>query len=348
VTITLNTLLASPDLMPLQLDLGRQRVQFVPLTAGEYRNAAFLDDRTQRKTPRVCHVDLRGLLEHLRCRQLPRPVHYVLHGALCCSTLLARYLEGLSDCFVLKEPFLLTQIAMLRYGASVDGTASRNQIAAEWPSWFDMSTFLLARSYGASDSVVIKVNDLCNALGEDLLARDSRSKILFLQSPLKTFLLSALNSFERRRWVRGRLLVVGCLFARIPFLADVEPSDLSDSEAAAALWLFNCAVCQFMLSGPAAHRVMTLNGEAVADRPRDTLCIAREFFGLGAADAGADLTDIPSSRHAKDISVPYDAHARARDRTKTEAQFGAETEAGIAWAMRTASTWTALCPFPFR
>jgi hypothetical protein len=291
-------------------------------------------------------VDLKELSHHLRARQLSRPVHYIMHGALCCSTLLARYLEGLTDCFVLKEPFLLTQMAMLRYGAGPDSAGSLGH-EDEWKSLFDMSTFLLARSYGAGDSVVIKTNDLCNALGADFLARDSRSKIIFLQSPLKTFVLSTLNSPERRNWVRGRLLVVGKLFASVPFLANVKISDLCDCEAAAALWLFNCAMGQSLLSGPERNRVMTMNGEDIATRPQETLRIARVFFDLASAQSAADLTVPQSSQHAKDSSMAYDADARARARARAEVRFGDEAQSAIAWAIGTAAQWAELCPFPF-
>jgi hypothetical protein len=346
MTIALETLLSTPDLHPLRLDLDRERVCFAALTPDEYRSLPFLDDRMPRQATGAYLIDLRTLARHLSGRPLPRPMHYILHGAHCCSTLLARCLETLTGCFVLKEPYLLTQIAILRDCLAARPPAWETRIADELPGWFKMSTLLLNRAYGAKDTVILKVNDLCNGLGSDLLTRDARSKIIFLQSPLKTFLLSVLKLPERRSWVRGRHQILKAPLAASGLFPDL--ASVSDGEAAAALWLYNCWLCRNLLMGPHASGVLAVSGEAVAENPLDTVTLVADFFGLAVPESGAvqDLIGRESRRHAKATSLPYGAAARKRDRDAAEASYGDEAERAIAWAIRIAPRLTAEGLFP--
>jgi hypothetical protein len=348
MSIALETLLSSPEWLPLRLDLDRERIWFAPLSAEEYRRFAFLDDRMQRQVTGAYLIDLKSLSRHLSSRPLPHPMHYILHGAHCCSTLLARCLETLTGCFVLKEPYLLTQIAILR-----DYLAGRPQgwdarIDSELPDWFKMGTLLLNRTYGADDVVIVKANDLCNGLGPDLLSRDRRSKIIFLQSPLKTFLLSVLKLPGRRSWARERLEILAAPIAASGVLPDLPSAPLADAEAAAALWLYNCWLCRGLITGSDSDRVLTIGGEAVADDPLGTVVRAAEFFGLGSLQSGAvgDLVNLESTRHAKDISLPYSAAERKQDRSAADARFGSEAALGLAWARHMAPDLIEQGPFP--
>ncbi len=59
---------------------------------------------------------------------------YVLHSAFCCSTLPARYLQLIPLCFVLKEPRLLTDMAMAM-PAPVADCKGDTPIGGEWSDW---------------------------------------------------------------------------------------------------------------------------------------------------------------------------------------------------------------------
>ncbi|HYM17497.1 MAG TPA: hypothetical protein VEU06_02935 [Micropepsaceae bacterium] len=350
MTLALEALLSSPDLLPLRLDLDRERVWFAPLTADEYRRSAFLDDRMDRQTQGAYLIDLKSLAEHLRARPLPRPMHYILHGAHCCSTLLARCLQTLGGCFVLKEPYLLTQIAILKDCLSARPPRWKARVDDELPDWFKMSTLLLNRAYGAADTVVVKANDLCNGLGPDLLARDSRSKVIFVQSPLKSFLLSVLKLPGRREWARERLTILAVPLAASGIVDGLSRSSMSDAEAAAALWLYNCLICQNLLAGSQSAHVLALSGEAIAEDPLEATCLAARFLGLDGPEAPAARGQIEfeSTRYAKDTALPYGAAARKLDWAEADAAFGLEAEQGIAWALRVAPGLAASGPFALR
>ena len=349
MTLALERLLSSPDLLPIRLDLDRERIWFAPLMREEYRRSAFLDDRMERQAPGAYLIDLKSLSDLLRARPLPRPMHYILHGAHCCSTLLARCLETLTGCFVLKEPYLLTQIAILKDCLSARPAGWKARVDDELPDWFKMSTLLLNRAYGTADTVIVKANDLCNGLGPDLLVRDSRSKVIFLQSPLKTFLLSVLKLPGRREWARERVTILAAPLAASGLVDGPARSSLSDAEAAAALWLHNCLICERLLSGPDSARVLALSGEAIAEDPVESTGLAARFLGLTVPEASAARRRIAleSTRYAKDTTIPYGADARKLDRAQADAAFGPEAEQGIAWAMRLAPALVR-APFSFR
>jgi len=277
-------------------------------------------------------------------------MHYILHGAHCCSTLLARCLETFTGCFVLKEPYLLTQIAILKDCLSARPAGWKARVDDELPDWFKMSTLLLNRAYGTGDTVIVKTNDLCNGLGPDLLARDSRSKVIFVQSPLKTFLLSVLKLPGRREWVRERVAILAAPLAASGLVKGISDSRLSDAEAAAALWLYNCLICQALLGSPESARVLAMSGEAIAENPVEATCLAAGFLGLTVPEEAAarDRIELESGRNAKDTTLPYGAEARKLDRAQADAAFGAEAEQGVAWAMLVAPTLAANGLFPFR
>jgi hypothetical protein len=82
-------LLRSPDFYPLKMDFDNGTISFVPMSRATYKVATFLDGRIQPASPKRYDIPTAEIPPALN------PVHYIFHAALCCSTLLARYLERL-------------------------------------------------------------------------------------------------------------------------------------------------------------------------------------------------------------------------------------------------------------
>ena len=198
---------SSPDWYPLHIDFPKRLMTFVPMTRECYRNSSFLDrERTLRAGEEVCTVNVDDLLcYYSSITPKQNTIHYILHGAFSCSTLLARYIEQCPASFVLKEPGLLTQVTLLRLQQNANQLEALNGRQENWSKLFSLGLQLLARTYGGDEVVVIKGHDLCNTLAQLLLAHDAQSKMLFLIVPLKTFLISVLSCTERREWMRARL-----------------------------------------------------------------------------------------------------------------------------------------------
>ena len=273
---------SSPDWYPLHIDFSKRLMTFVPMTREVLSQLLFLDrERTLRAGQEVCTVTVDDLLCYYSGITPKRNnLHYILHGAFACSTLLARYIEQCPASFVLKEPWLLTQLTLLRLQQDANQLEALNGGQSNWPQLFSLRLKLLARTYRGDEIVVIKGHDLCNTLAQLLLAYDAQSKMLFLIVPLKTFLISILNSTERREWMRVRLRSLAGGFWRFKILSSVETTALKDAEAAAFLWLLNATFCNELCETFPATRVLAMDGERVADMPDQALSDVVSFFRI--------------------------------------------------------------------
>jgi len=259
------------------------------------------------------------------------PSHSILISAFCCSTLLARLLDRVSGCLVLKEPSVLGQLAMLRYRP---GTAEMQAAReAEWKPWGTLGIRLLTRTFQLGDTVVIKAADVCNTMMDVLLANDSRSKVVLLSVPLRTFVLSVLKSKERCEWTRKRAAHWHDTLALFPSMR-LRLAELNDAQKAAYLWMVTGALWNQFRRGVAAERVLLMDGEDVSETPRSALRKVADFFGISLSNADLDeiLADPVLDRHSKTPERPYDVAARRKDRDSWENKFGDDADRAIEWS----------------
>jgi hypothetical protein len=315
----------SPDFYPLGMNFEDRQVLFTSMSQLDYKRCLFLGmQAAKRRGKGIHHVRLDDLL--LAVADVPRavkPVHFILHTAYCCSTLLARYFELIPSCLVLKEPQFLTQLALTTVGSF-----------SQWNETFDLSFRLLSRVYGTDDVAVIKTNVPCNILGKKILDYDSRTTITFVMIPLRQFLLAALKSQLRRSrvrfWVRNTvdLTAIPQLHPLIAF------PGLSDAQAAVCVWLFNRHLCRELHSRYDCARVLMVDGSSLAENPEQVLPQILHLCGLSIS--GGELESLlqhPSRMlHAKNVSVPYTASSRRQDLEKSNQVFGQEVDAAIKWA----------------
>jgi hypothetical protein len=334
-TKSVEELLCSPEFYPLKMDFDRGAISFVPMSRATYQASSFLDGRTQPASSE--HFDIPAaelLLAEAEVAPARNPVHYIFHAAFCCSTLLARYLELIPPCFVLKEPLFLTQIAVVRpRGAARHDDGALDP--SEWTHLFDLCARLLGRAFAPGDIIAIKVNDICNSLGELLLARNASTKAVFVTIRLKDFLLVLLKSPDRRQWLRGRLLKAQKDAAIIPELVGFDPSKMNDAEGGAYLWTLN-ETLRARLCAAGQSRVLTLPGEEISDEPAKAVLAVAKHFGLPVTQSLAK--DIhrgsTAAKHAKDPSRAYDARSRRKELRTLQKQIGAEADRGVEWAGR--------------
>jgi hypothetical protein len=325
-------LFRSPDFYPLKMDFDTGTLSFVPMSRAAYKASSFLDGRVQPTSLERYDIPA-DLLAAAQLPSSPNRVHYIFHAAFCCSTLLARYLELIPPCFVLKEPLFLTQMAVVRPHASASHNGALDPAA--WTRLLDLCARLLGRGYAPKDIVAIKVNDICNSLGELLLARDPASKAVFVTIGLKDFLLVLLKAPDRRQWLRGRLLKAQQDAATVPQLAGFDPAKMSDAEGGAYLWALNEAL-RLRLCSVGQSRVLTLPGEEIADSPAEAVRAVANHFGLPMGQGlPKDLfCGVTAARYAKDPSRAYDAGSRRKELKTLRKQIGAETDRGVEWAAK--------------
>jgi hypothetical protein len=314
----LTTLFHSPEFYPQWMDFEKNALHFVLMSPESYRNSVFLDVRTQHLGDPIQKVNLDDVLRASAGNGATSPrAHYILNMAFCCSTLLARYLELFPDCFVLKEPSMLTQLATIEPGS-----------VSRWEEVFEVCVKLLSRTYLESERPVIKVHEACNVLGNRLL-QDRQVTITFLSTPVRRFLLSVLKEEFRREWVRRR---VGQMSQHPEFtevFQDLDIAGLSDAQAACCMWLANHLQSQRLSS----ERVFVINGDDVAEHPLEALTrIAKAGrFAVSEKQLDAIVSDPSFSRYSKNWSIPFNATSRQQEMEQLEQQWGEEAQAAIQW-----------------
>ena len=141
----LDAVIASPRFYPTELKIEEHppTISLVEVTRDTYRRSSFLDHRMHRepKQKRMA-CGARELVDRYQGAPAGH-VGFIFHVAFCCSTLLARYLELLPGTFVLKEPFIPTQLAELNRvpwppGRGLDSTEATGPSAKA--AWANRST----------------------------------------------------------------------------------------------------------------------------------------------------------------------------------------------------------------
>lgn len=339
-----SALLASPDFFPLRVDLERRGAVFVQMSRETMRRSAFLDHRAVRAGPFVRLVDIDELLERLSAQVNNFPAHFILHGAFCGSTLLARYFEELPHTLVLKEPQLLAQLAYL---SNVEPTATVG--SRPWGDWFEAALKLLSRRDADIETVLIKAPDQFNCLANRLLDREHTGKIIFLAAPLRVFLLSVLKSDERRDWLRGRIRALRSHLARVPLREALVAEELTDGQLGAALWLLNAFLCMKLLKRPDSDRMLVMGSEELIHRPQDKFREAVEFLGLTRAEAVRSALEEfePLNFYSKEAHRPihFSAATRGAILSELDKRFSQEVDAAMAWATQMGAEWLSRSPF---
>jgi hypothetical protein len=213
---------------------------------------------------------------------------------------------------------------------------TQKQEVASWRELFDLCMLLYARTFNRDDSVIIKGNDLCNVMGDRLLAHDPRSRVVFLSTNLRTFLLSSLKNPNRRAWVEQRVGSLHRRAERFPHLSGIDPNRLNAAQRSVYLWSLNQAIAEALSQKWGRDRVITLDGDAVSETPDRAVRLVAEFFGLAVSDqqVGLLVNHPTASRYSKfkGSPPPYDALTRRKDFANWEDEFGKEADGGIRWA----------------
>lgn len=318
----LTTLFHSPEFYPQWMDFENNALHFLHMSRESYRNSVFLDVRTQHLGDPIQKVNLDDVLRASASNGAKsRRVHYVLNTAFCCSTLLARYFELFPNCFVLKEPSMLTQLATVEPGS-----------VSRWEDVFEVCVKLLSRTYLESERPVIKVHEACNLLGNCLL-QDPEITITFLSTPVRRFVLSVLKEEFRREWVRRRVNQMSQRHEFAELFQDLDVAGLSDAQAACCMWLANRLQSQSLCSSDSCERVLVLNGDDVADRPLQTLTRIANAGGFAVSEQQLDvIVSHPSvARHSKNSSIPFNATSRQQEMEQLDQRWGEEAQVAIHW-----------------
>ncbi|MFN7400604.1 MAG: hypothetical protein ACK5SX_16460, partial [Sandaracinobacter sp.] len=107
-----------PAWLPHRYNAVGDRIHFVPVPRTRHREIPFLTDEQlpAAKSPTV--VARATAIAHAPA---PAPLHFILHSAFCCSTLLVRALDREGIAMGLSEPQILNDIVGWRHRGPVEG-----------------------------------------------------------------------------------------------------------------------------------------------------------------------------------------------------------------------------------
>lgn len=324
--------LPSSEFYPVSIDWKRRTLSFVQIGREIYSSAAFLVPRHANMGKKVFTFNIDDLLLHAR-RSPWNAVrtHYVLISAFCCSTLLARYIDELGNALVLKEPGILAQLGIMKY-AHTDLSPDLDK--SEWSEVVTLSLSLMSRVFPTLNSVIVKPSDIGNLLAEDLLTHDSRTRILILSVPIRTFILSVLKSRGRREWTRARAEYWHKSVAEVLGLKDIDLRRMNDARKSAYIWLVANCLWVSVRQGESSDRVLVMDGDQISSNPSVALRTLMDFFAVPVLDEDIQraVESDASSHHSKRPNTKYSAEQRSLDLSEWERSYSEEAKEAIEWA----------------
>ena len=315
-----------PEWLAHRYDAVEDAVQFVEADRALRRSAPFLTDEY---LPSALHPKVMRRGEALAAAPAPAPVHFILHSAYCCSTLLANAYDREGVASSLKEPLFLNDLVGWRHrGAAPPRVAEL----------IDNGLRLLARPFEPGEAVVVKPSNVVNALAPVMLAMRPEAGCVLLYAPLRAFLGSiAKKGLWGRLWVRD--LLVKQLKDGIVDLGFAPEDHLlqTDLQVAAVGWLAQHRLFA-RLAPEHPGRVRTLDSDSLLARPGEALAAVDRLFRLETDEAGREaMVASVFRRHAK-FGGAFDREARAAEQAAAREVHGDEIDKVVTWAEAVASS----------
>jgi hypothetical protein len=332
---------AFPDLSstllvhPFRIDLLRDQVMFVELSARELAEASFLDQRILRRDARTAWLGWSDIEQHLANRPRRGPDHYIFHVGHCGSTLISRLIQeaGVPS---LREPLPLRTLAEVH--AELDTAACR------WTrTRFAQRLAITADLFGRGDGVrSIKATSFCNDLAVPLLQYRPAANASIVYTQLRPYLANVLiGPNSRLDILSGAPMRVRRLTARVQ--ADIgRLAEMPLGVVAAMSWVCEMAALAATVDAYERSRIMLIDFDRfLRDVPAELTRLVLHM----APDIDAKLIEAAASspvlnRYSKAPEHAYDARLRQDVLADGERQFPDEIAAGLRWCEQTA----ARCP----
>ena len=309
-----------PDWLAHRYDEQQDLVHFVRADRELRRTAPFLTDE---HLPSAAEPVVVPRLDSLAAAPAPAPIHFILHSAYCCSTLLANAYDREGSASSLKEPTILNDLV---------GWCQRAGPPARIAEVLDGALTLLARPFANGEAMVVKPSNVVNGLAPVMLAMRPEAGCVLLHAPLRVFLGSiAAKGLWGRLWVRDLLmkqLQTGLIDLGF------QPQDhflQTDLQVAAIGWLAQQQLFA-RLAAQYPGRVRTLESEQLLAHPAQALAALDDLFGLAPdAEARARTAERVFARHAKSGDA-FSREDRLADQRSAAETHGDEINKVIAWA----------------
>ena len=329
----------SPDFLWQDLDLVNRRGLVAKFSEAGYRAASFLDHRAFKDQTLAAWLSLADIRRNSEQLQVPAP-HAIFHVSHCGSTLVSRLVAELRGCLPVRESLVV--LALAQEKRELPSPAARLDQSG-WRDLFDAAYRSLSRVYRAGDRVLIKHTSACSNLLPDFLGRAPDSCALLLHTDLETWLAGMLRGPEVR--LNGRFYAQAWLkdLHAMTGRTDIRLADLDDASMFAVNWL--TGMLHFERARQAyPARTQRLDFADLLFSPAAELEKLAQLFGFDPSKAAAITSGPLMQRYAKRPNEAFDAAVREKELQQSRAQFGAEINAGMAWAERLCKEVAELAP----
>jgi hypothetical protein len=316
----------NPEWIAHRYDPGHDAVHLLPVPRAVQRRLTFLTDEYLPNGLEPLVVRRRDAVDAM---PPPAPLHFVFHSAFCCSTLVARAFDLPGRSMGLKEPVILNDII---------GWRRRGGQGPDMAEVLDDALRLLARPFGAGESVIVKPSNAIGALIAPILTLRPQSHALLLHAPLRTYLGSiARKGLDGRLWVRTLLL--GLLDDRLVDLG-FSPRDhlgQTDLQVAAIGWLAQQILFQRLVAQFGAGRVRTLDSATLMADPAIAMAALGAHFGVPLSQTELDgIVAGPAFTSHSKHGTAFGAAERAQEEEAGIARHADEIEKVIVWTQAVA------------
>ena len=305
-SLNAGALAATPLWFPHLLDPATDRVLLVEKSEADYRDSAFLDERSLRPDGRRHAVEW----WHLAAAFPPaarRDVHYIFHIGHVGSTLISRLMGELPETFALREPLILRTFA--------ERLGERGQAEALWdpasiPGRLDVLTALLSRTFRPEQRALVKATSFVSDIAADLLPTGSSALLLYVRPEryFETILAGPSSRQELAMTAPARL-------RRLHRAAGEDRWrlwEMGEGEKVAMAWAAEMASLASAAEALPAASVMWLDFDSFLDAPAATLAALARHFGVELDPAGAEhlAADPLMRRYSKAAEYEYDRELR--------------------------------------
>jgi len=326
--VSIHSLLFQPEFYLFDFNPQAGLTRFLVIREEVLEQVPFVDINVERMAQANFSVSTAELLSLEGQHDIDRPpVNYIFHHSFVCSTLLARCLNQIDAFFSLKEPWILRRMADVKRAAPPK--------EAQWRELFQKYNALLSKDFSAGRSTLIKATNVANNLIVDVIKFMPASRILYLWSDLRGFLVSNLKkTAETQQKMPGLYdAFSGDSDFRKRFSQFADVSGTSLLRVCALIWVANLYSLQRVLGKHPDAAVTTLEVDALLTEPLVTLQKTSEFFGHAPSQEELGLMTHRNIMHrnAKDPRQQYGDAIRREEARKIDADNQAEIDAVIEW-----------------
>ena len=272
---------ATPAWFPHLLDPINDRVLLVAKTEQEYRDAAFLDERSLRQDSQRQIVDWAALAAAVP-PDARRDVQYIFHISHVGSTLISRLLGELPQVFALREPLILRTFDEM--------LAERGQPEALWDpasvaGRLEALTALLSRTFRPEQRAMVKATSFTSESAAELVP--AGSKALLLHASAQRWMETILAGENSRRDLRATAQTRLRRLHRRTGDRRWNLWEMSEGEKLAMAWAAEMTSLSQVAERLPQGATMWMDFDTFLATPAESLQALASFFGaaLDTADA---------------------------------------------------------------